>query len=378
MPWGGVGACLLAWCGSLRETKLRHWALRIGCGIGGAALAHWLFGRFPQVFLPMYETYRERYQDLDANPNLRRLVNDNGAAILHMGLYLGLLTYEMIRRDVKNVVLILTVGIVSGAGWSMLQNWTWAPDVFGDARFNWWRCWETTGGISIGVGYGLAYFLVNRRMSDAERRRIRANRAISGPNGRWAALFVVLTALAGVLILAQRTGYGAAYLIIVLATGLLYWWIHRVGERRESQARLQFGDPNIERWGMYLALLIGLGSSIRNGLEGCIRIYGGDQDYWSAQLWRTLGPVYLFLLIALCLWIFWRPLPASYQGDLFPHAAALAWTTLIVQNLLGQAVTGPATDWNQFVFKVYYLLLFLITAVIVIHYSGRARSSAVA
>ena len=122
--------------------------------------------------------------------------------------------------------------------------------------------------------------------------------------------------------------------------------------------------------------LIGLGFSIRNGLEGCIRIRGGDEEYWSPQLWRILGPVYLFLLVALCVWIFRRPLPASYRGDLFPHSAALTWTTLIVQNLLGQAVTGPLTDWNQFVFKVYYLLLFLITAVIVIHYSERSRAQA--
>jgi hypothetical protein len=31
VPWAGLGACLLAWCGSLRTTRWWHWALRVAC-----------------------------------------------------------------------------------------------------------------------------------------------------------------------------------------------------------------------------------------------------------------------------------------------------------------------------------------------------------
>lgn len=159
----------------------RHWGMHVGlvqpsthhthlalgspvaCGIGMLYLARILFDNFPEVFLPLYKPMKAQYQDLQANPNLRRLINDNRAAIMHLGFYLGFLLYEVIRRDWKNVKLILTVGLVNGLGWAVCQNWKWAPGIWPHVHFNWWRCWESSGGISIGVAYGLAYYLVNCR-----------------------------------------------------------------------------------------------------------------------------------------------------------------------------------------------------------------------
>ena len=85
-----------------------------------------------------------------------------------MGLYLGFLLFEVLRRDWKNVTLIGTVGVLNGIGWSLLQNWSWASKFWPDAQHNFWRSWETSGGISIGIAYGVAYYLLNRRpTSDA-------------------------------------------------------------------------------------------------------------------------------------------------------------------------------------------------------------------
>ncbi len=56
MPWAGIGACLLAWCGSQRETRAWHWAISLACGIGGAMLARYLFREYPQFFLPLYDS----------------------------------------------------------------------------------------------------------------------------------------------------------------------------------------------------------------------------------------------------------------------------------------------------------------------------------
>jgi len=54
VPWAGLGACLVAWCGARRETRAWHWLLRIACGLGAGAAARALFDRYPQCFLPLY------------------------------------------------------------------------------------------------------------------------------------------------------------------------------------------------------------------------------------------------------------------------------------------------------------------------------------
>ena len=93
-------------------------------------LARYLFQQFPQFFLPLYDSLEARYHDIEHNPNLRRLSNDCGSALLHLGLYLGLLAYEVGRRDWKNVVLIFTVGTINGAGWCCARTGN-GPRAFG-------------------------------------------------------------------------------------------------------------------------------------------------------------------------------------------------------------------------------------------------------
>jgi hypothetical protein len=163
VPWAGLGACMLAWCGAHRRTTWQQWCVRIGCGVAMAALARLVFESLPQVFLPLYKSMMPQYADLQNNPNLRRLINDNRAALTHLGLYLGFLGFEVGRRDWRNVKLISSVGLLNGLGWAACQNWKWAPKLWPGVNFNWWRCWESCGGISIGIAYGVAYFLVNRR-----------------------------------------------------------------------------------------------------------------------------------------------------------------------------------------------------------------------
>jgi hypothetical protein len=151
VPWAGLGACLLAWCGSRRPLRARDWGLRIACGLGAAFFARFLFQRFPEVFLPLYSNMKGQYAEALSNPNLGRLINDCRAAIMHLGLYLGFLGYELGRSDGKNVVLILAVGLVNGLGWALFQNWKWAAAMWPNVNFNWWRCWESCGGIKQSV-----------------------------------------------------------------------------------------------------------------------------------------------------------------------------------------------------------------------------------
>jgi hypothetical protein len=305
VPWAGIGACLLAWCASGPTLRVRDWIGRLACAFGGAFLAHLLFKGLPQVFLPLYQDLSSQYADLQANPNLRRLINDNGHAIRHLGFYLGCLGYEMVRRDWKNVTLILTVGVVNGLGWAALQNWSWAKTFWPGASFNFWRCWESSAGISIGIAYGVAYYLVNRPMSEEELAR--------------------------------------------------------------PAPRLGNEHPNLERLGAYLGLLLGLGLSIKSGLKGWANIYLGNEDYWNSVLWKVIGPLLIVGLLLLVARIRLRPLPSGFPGDVFPHAYCLIWVVLITQNVLAQLVTGPPTVWTELVFSLYYLLLFIISGVIVHH-----------
>jgi hypothetical protein len=421
VPWAGIGACLLAWCGSIRETRAWHWVIRIVCGLGGAALARYIFSTYPQYVLPLYDSLEPRYHDLAANPTLRRLMNDCNSAMAHMGYYLGFLLYEVVRREGKNVVLILTVGLVNGAGWALCQNWKWAPGIWQGSTFNFWRCWESSGGISIGVAYGIAYYLVNREMTDDER-ALRASRRSIG--GDWLLVYLGLAWLLSLFLRPSMGGWGNLYFSVVMLFGAAYCFVsHRAAVKDPDAAGVDWGavclttaavaalwlarglsgwyillgsglvlalgfawslgkdqtrittepggDPNLERWGLCLGLLTGLGLSVRNGLKGWFNIYLGNEEYWSRRLWEVLGPAYLVCLVAIAVWVLFRP----YRGgQRFPHAYGLIWLVLIVQNVIAQLITGPLTQWNEMAFSIYYLLLFLISATIVFHYHAMRES----
>jgi hypothetical protein len=432
VPWAGIGACLLAWCGSRRETRVWHWVNRIACGLGGAALARYLFTAYPQFFLPLYESLESRYHDLGANPSLRRLINDCGAALSHMGCYVGFLLYEAGRKEGQNVLLILTVGVVNGAGWALCQNWKWAPGFWQGSNFNFWRCWESSGGISIGIAYGLAYYLVNREMADRERAMLASRRSIAGPNFEWLLVYFGLSWLLSLFLRPALGGWGSLYFSVVILFGAAYYlrnrrtvvngsgadpreaeagsriewgtvcltlaliaglflpgrqaerygvvgsgvalalgfaWYLSKRETFDEEARIAnpaSGDPSLERLGLYLGVLTGLGLSIRNGLKGWFNIYLGDEDYWGRRLWEILGPAYLACLLAIVLWNLIRA--RNPGARCFPRAYPLIWLVLIVQNVIAQLVTGPLTQWNEAAFSIYYLLLFLLCPTIVFHF----------
>lgn len=313
VPWAGLGACLLAWCGPRRPLKMRDWVLRLVCGAGAAVAAALLFRSFPQLFLPLFSSLKEQYADLQANPNLRRLIGDNRAALIHLGCYLGFLGFEILRRDWKNVILITTVGVVNGIGWALCQNWRWAAQVWPQSNFNFWRCWESCGGISIGLAYGLAYYLVNRRNA--------CGRPEEAPP----------------------------------ASGV------------PDTTCSPNAHPNLERFGAYLGLLLGLGLSVKNGLKGWANIHLGNEDYWNHVFWRIIGPLMLVGLVFLLARLKTRPLAARFEGDVFPHDYRIAWLVLIAQNVIAQLVTGPYTAWNEMAFKIYYFLLWVLAGVILYH-----------
>jgi hypothetical protein len=537
--WAGLPACVLAWCGSGRPTRAWEWALRIACGFGGAYLAWRIFAAYPRVFLPLYDSIREKYMDFHANPNLAKLYRDNGSSLRHVGFCLGFLAFELGRRDWKNVKLILTVGLATGLGWAACQNWRWAAGLWPGAAFNFGRCWEASAGVCIGVGFGLAYYWANRRVSLEEASEATprdssscewlvasglllligltlfwpapqdlrrpsslpgdgthyawgaiclaaslvcggvaqlcdiGRRQSSGQSGQrirwvlvnyrqWAELVLIL--VLGWFIKTQMAseygdgvadgklagcfGPGSAYFTIALlyvatrVPGLLReslgasalarrpesaerepvdpareWlatylglsvialWCLSVGLVNGWQAPVFFGiivaafgvayygracrrdrpgtalngnwrlppdDPALERWGLCLGLVYGLGLSLRKALKGGANLYVGNEDTWDSYFWNWVSAGMLACLVIGMFWILRQAKRREVPGEVFPHAYGIIWLVLIAQNVLAQVVTGPLVgprlSWSEFAFSIFYAILFLLTAVIVFHY----------
>lgn len=373
IPWAGLGACGLAWCASGRRTSAWQWLVRLSCGIGMAyVLSVFLYNRFPEVFLPLYDSLKGKYEDLETNRSLWKLVRDNREAMIQMGLYLGFLMYEVARRDWKNVTLIVTVGLLNGVGWALLQNWTWASKLWPGAQFNFWRCWESSAGISIGVAYGVAYYLVNRRMTGTQPASQGAAAGEAPPSLGWVAAFIVTVLLIGLVSFEVMPIWCASVLTLVAAVFAIAYYVK--ARKATQEAGVPHGaawspyGPNLERWGAYTGLILGLGLSIKNGLKGWANIYLGNEGYWNNVFMNIIGPLIILGMAAISAWVILRPRPAGQQDDTFPRAYGLLWLVLLVQNTLALLITGPLTNWNEVAFSIYYVLLFIISAVIVCHF----------
>jgi hypothetical protein len=308
VPWAALGAVALSWCGSKTRIGALGWMVRILFGIGGFLIASYLFQTFPRIFLPLYDQINYRAPNIGYD--LRRLIRDDRSAIQHLGLYLGFLSFEVVRRDWKNVALILIVGFVSGIGWAALQNWKWASHVWPGVLFNWWRCWETSAGITIGLAYGLAFFFCNRPLRSQE-------------DGKPLPTFNI--------------------------------------------------PPNGERVAMVLGLLFGLGVSVRCGIKGWANIYLGNEEYWAMVARWIVNPICFLILAVFVVRALARPFPRDFRGDSFPRYTAVFWGVLVIQNILAQMVTGPWSQWAETAFGIYYLLLFIITGLITYHVSSLRR-----
>lgn len=257
VPWAGLGACLLAWCATEKPLAAWQWFMRLFCGFGAAFFASWLFDAYPQWFLPLYSTMKDQYADATANPNLKRLINDNGAAIQHLGFYLGFLLFEIGRRDWKNVVLITTVGLVNGVGWALLANWHWSKAIWPTME-NYWRGWESTSGISIGIALGLAYYLVNRRTAPCacETSPARAGFPIFGALSMIFMSVILLWYVVGnyaSLFSAEWARHAPFCAVLLYGLGLYFWHLRR--KLLDTSASSDIAIPKLGTWGVHFGLM---------------------------------------------------------------------------------------------------------------------------
>jgi hypothetical protein len=131
-------------------------------------------------------------------------------------------------------------------------------------------------------------------------------------------------------------------------------------------------DPNLQRWGLFVGLVYGLGLTLRKGLKGATNIYFTDENYWDALFWNWVSLAMLICLLVGMAVLLLRRIPWNVRTDIFPGAYAIIWLVLIAQNVLAQVVTGPVAgpraSWIEASFSILYVVLFCASAVIVFHY----------
>ena len=157
LHWGGNLGAFLAWCAPAQRATWQTWVLRIGCGVGGA-LAAWSFVRAqPQLFLPFYS--EGIYSD-PANKICHRTAGSAETIALHVGLFLGFLVAELIQRDRRAVLLMLTLAL--GFGIPFCVGGFWHTLCGASLQLDWWKNWEMTIGLGGGLSLGLAFFWFNQ------------------------------------------------------------------------------------------------------------------------------------------------------------------------------------------------------------------------
>ena len=146
---------------------------------------------------------------------------------------------------------------MNGIGWALLANWHWAETLWPNME-NHWRGWESTGGISIGIALGLAYYLVNRRTVPC---------ACAGAPARAGFPFfgAVSMIFMSVVLLWYVVGNSAslfsaewarhAPFCAVLLYGLgLYFW-HLRGKLLGTSASANTPIPRLGTWGVHFGLM---------------------------------------------------------------------------------------------------------------------------
>jgi hypothetical protein len=170
----------------------------------------------------------------------------------------------------------------------------WIPTLFPTVNFNFWRLWETTGGGVIGLAYGIAFYVCNRKLP------LNHSDALDQPYSK---------------------------------------------------------HPNAEKlWGVHFGLSFGLAYSMIAGIKGNLNIYNGIDETliaWSAPI----GLLFMGLWIMSVIHTRRSPAKINDGKDHFANYPSFFLILYIVHRELGLGVTGPLTNTSELIYFIYYLVL---------------------
>ncbi|MHA1698977.1 MAG: hypothetical protein ACTSWN_09085 [Promethearchaeota archaeon] len=165
VPWCGIGAVGLAWANRRISLKSKDWIFRLVSGVAGGVVAYITWLIFRPVLIPRYDVVMANYDT--GCYKCEDPITDTRESMIWFGIYLGFLTFEILKKHWINVKLILLCGLIAGFGWIILQSWFFGREIFPDLprplfdKYH-WGFWELTAGIPFGLAFGLSFYLFNR------------------------------------------------------------------------------------------------------------------------------------------------------------------------------------------------------------------------
>ena len=155
--WGGNAGAFLAFAAPRYPLGLRGWIARICAGIIGFLLAALIVRIFPQWFLPFYH---EGLYEVEEYATCQRAVGSLRNIGPYVGLFLGFLAYEILRRDWRGVAIMLIMSL--GFAVSFALGGYWHTFHGSGVALGWWKNWEMSIGLGGGLSFGLVFYLFNR------------------------------------------------------------------------------------------------------------------------------------------------------------------------------------------------------------------------
>lgn len=257
LHWGGLTGAFMAWCAPQRPLDWKGWIARVGAGVCGAIAAGLIVRLFPQVFLPFYS---EGLYEVAENKTCIRALGSVQNVAPHVGMFLGFLCFEGIRRDGRAVALMLVMALgfaipfTVGGYWHTFQG--------SGLELPWWKNWEMSIGLGGGLAFGLAFYLFNRPEPNRPPRPVTRKECIWGTAfPLWIGCGTVFGgAYEGFRHLHEfdwpaqvRMAFTAANYLP--ATVLFLWWIVRTRRRTAAELAQSSATP-IPAWMLVAALIL--------------------------------------------------------------------------------------------------------------------------
>jgi len=298
LHWGGIAGAFMAWCAPRRPLAWQGWAGRIAAGVCGAVAASLIVRALPQFFLPFYG---EGLYEVAEYHTCQRALGSIRNIAPHVGLFLGFLCFELVRRDWRAAAMMVVMAL--GFAIPFTVGGYWQTFHGSELKLAWWKHWEMSIGLGGGLAFGLAFYLFNR--SDARvpwRPVTRKERIWGGGFPVWLACGIVfIGAYKGFRDLhgfewpaAVRVAVTIAYLLV--ATAVYARWIRQTLKLTE----VELADPAtvaVPLWTLIAALALIWAAGYVTSIPTEIRLANG--------VLLALYTVYLLLgTILLCvLWL---------------------------------------------------------------------------
>ncbi len=238
LHWGGIAGAFMAWCAPRTPLGLSGWAARIGAGLLGALVAALVVRLFPQWFLPFYG---EGLYQVEEYSTCRRALGSVHNIAPHVGMFLGFLAFELVRRDWRAVGMMLVMSL--GFALPFAVGGYWHTRHASSLQLDWWKNWEMSIGLGGGLAFGLAFHLFNQPALPNAARAVSVRERIWGLGvPMWlGASLVFMSAYKGLVGNYNLDWPGSVRVVVSLAFTLpslaaLIWWSRGLDRRLDGPA----------------------------------------------------------------------------------------------------------------------------------------------